>query len=538
MLRKESRPTEQVPNNVIQALIQEEKQVCQDDCHYFIKTYVRIEDRDEAGNQIDDPDSEADGIVIPFAMWPKQAWALSQLLKNRLSIILKARQLGLTWLVLAYAVWRLLHNPGYQVVALSKKETPDAKELIRRVKFILRYLPSWMIREKKKAPRGWTGPTWESTALSITINHAEGEPSVFLSMASSPDAGRSFTANLILLDEWAFQQWAEEIWTSAYPIINRPTGGQVIGLSTSKRNTLFEEIWEKATKGENNFARIFLAWDTDPRRTPEWYEQTKRDLPNSYMTEYPSTPEEAFSAGEGTAFPEFSRDIHVCRPFQIPWWWKRWRANDPGYTDPFAWYCLAASEDGKVYVYREYTREPNTPRVPYSEQAKELTKRCTYIDADGNTEPEKFGFTVCGRDAFNRHPETGKSIADYYSNGGVKGCIEPPRDTRTDRVLRAAVLHEYLKPYLDENTGRTTAKLQIFDTCTKLIETLPKLTTDENDPDKVAECNIDHWFDAVGYGLVTWHSRQSKPPEPEKSTIQLDKERLAKQLKRHKKRYA
>lgn len=69
MLRKESRPTEQVPDNVIEDMIQEEKQVCQDDCHYFIKTYVRIEDRDEAGNQIDDPDSEADGIVIPFAMW-------------------------------------------------------------------------------------------------------------------------------------------------------------------------------------------------------------------------------------------------------------------------------------------------------------------------------------------------------------------------------------------------------------------------------------------------------------------------------------
>ena len=145
-----------------------------------------------------------------------------------------------------------------------------------------------MIREKKKAPRGWTGPTWESTALSITINHAEGEPSVFLSMASSPDAGRSFTANLILLDEWAFQQWAEEIWTSAYPIINRPTGGQVIGLSTSKRNTLFEEIWEKATKGENNFARIFLAWDTD-RAGPRVVRADQRDLPNSYMAEYPST---------------------------------------------------------------------------------------------------------------------------------------------------------------------------------------------------------------------------------------------------------
>lgn len=49
---------------------------------------------------------------------------------------------------------------------------------------------------------------------------------------------------------------------------------------------------------------------------------------------------------------------------------------------------------------------------------------------------------------------------------------------------------------------------------------------------------VHNCFDGLGYGLVTWHAQQSKAPEPEKSTIQLDKERLAKQLKRHKKRYA
>ena len=119
MLRKESRPTEQVPDNVIEDMIQEEKQ-CQDDCHYLSKpTSESGPRRSRQPNRRSRQRSRWDRY--PFAMWPKQAWALSQLLKNRLSIILKARQLGLTWLVLAYAVWRLLHNPGYQVVALSKK---------------------------------------------------------------------------------------------------------------------------------------------------------------------------------------------------------------------------------------------------------------------------------------------------------------------------------------------------------------------------------------------------------------------------------
>ncbi len=487
------------------------------DCARFISKYVFIEDRD------------AEGLAIPFALWPGQEEALQTFLRNRLVIILKARQLGLTWLVLSYIAWRLVFTPGYSVVALSEKEDPNAKELVRRLVFILRYLPRWMTRDKKTAGKNFYGPIWEDTTLSVTITHPDGEPSTFRAMASAPGSGRSLTASLVFLDEWAFQQWAEEIWAAVFPTVNRPTGGQVIGLSTAKRNTLFQYIWDGAKKGVNRFTRVFLPWYTDPRRDRAWYEATKSNLPNpSTMTaEYPATEEEAFSAGEGTAFQEFSEAIHVVPDFEIPLWWRRWRSNDPGYTDPFAWYCFATDEDGNVYVYREYTREEGAPRITYSDQARELVRRCYARGDDGEPTPEEFMFTVVGRDAFNRHPETGKSIVDYYREGGVGGCIEPPRDAKTDRVLRAAVLHEYLKPYFDENIGKTRAKLRIFKSCTKLIETLPKLTVDENDPDKVAECSIDHWFDAVGYGLVTWHVRQSKPPEPQKGIIAQHKEKLA-----------
>ena len=49
----------------------------------------------------------------------------------------------------------------------------------------------------------------------------------------------------------------------------------------------------------------------------------------------------------------------------------------------------------------------------------------------------------------------------------------------TDQNLRKATLHEYLKPDKDENTGKITAKLQIFSTCRYLIETLPQLVNDD-----------------------------------------------------------
>jgi hypothetical protein len=480
---------------------------------YFIEEYVHIED-------VDNPES----IVVPFTMWDGQRKTLQQFREHRLNIVLKARQLGLTWLALAFAVWCILFNAGYKVVALSKTEL-DAKELIRRVEFILRYLPSWLIREKCKDNAGWTGLMWESTALTITIYHAGKEDAKFTSMSASPDSGRSFTANLVIIDEWAFQQFATQIFAAAYPTINRPSGGKVIGLSTAKRLTLFETIWRKASKGLNTFNRIFLSWRTDPRRTDEWYEQTKKDLPSSYKAEYPNTPEEAFEAAEGVAFGEFSEDIHVCKPFPIPEFWNKWRSVDNGYTDPFAWYWFAVDTDGIVYIYREFTRDTKDPKINYSDQAKKA------VELSGN---ENISATVCGHDAWNVHHLTitqttpkGKSLIDYYAEGGITDCDR----AITDRALRKTTWHEYLKPYFDENRKEWTARIKIFDTCTKLIETLPQLVCDEKNNEKVMECEIDHWFDATGYGLIYNHSTKSVEPVPEPQQKLIAKMGWNKQLK-------
>ena len=200
-------------------------------CRYFIEKFVKIEDMDavEMGGE----------KATAFKLWDGQVGALESFMNNRLNIVLKARQLGLTWLALALIVWYMVYFPGYSVVALSKTETPDAKELVRRVEFILSNLPKWMITQNVKENAGYKGLKWESTVLTVTILHKP-YASTFTSLSAGPDSGRSFTANLVLLDEWAFQQWAKTIWSAAYPTINRPSGGRVIGLSTAKRMTLFE----------------------------------------------------------------------------------------------------------------------------------------------------------------------------------------------------------------------------------------------------------------------------------------------------------
>lgn len=466
-----------------------ERRQMQSDAEYFIQSYVRIEDVDQSTGSLD----------VPFTLWPGQKQALRDFIQERLNIVLKARQLGLTWLALAFAIWCMIFAAGFQVVALSKREDPDAKELVRRIVFILRHLPPWLIQEQTADNKGKPGLKWTSTTMSVTILHKDA-PSVFQSMAASADSGRSFTANLVILDEWAFQQWAREIWAAAYPTINRPTGGKVIGLSTAKRMTLFEEIYKKARVKANTFNPIFLPWHTDPRRTPEWYSQTKRDLgEHTTKAEYPSTPEEAFEAAEGVAFPEFSYDIHVCEPFPIPAHWPKWRSVDNGYTDPFAWYWYAVNEQGTVFIYQEFTREEKDPKLIYTDQAKKVMEL--------SRGEQNIRYTVAGHDAWAKHhrDSSNKNLIDYYQDGGLFGF----KRANIDRALRKATWHQYLKPYEDENIGITTAKVQIFSTCEKLIETLPQLICDDKDVEKVMECGHDHWFDGAGYGLISHHQKQS-----------------------------
>ena len=228
----------------------------------------------------------------PFRLWPAQVWVLWQLLVERLAIILKARQLGISWLVCGYALWLCLFKPGRLVLLFSKGQL-EANELARRVSAMYSRLPPWM---RARLPRLITDNTTE-------VEWANG--SRVQSLPATQSAGRSFTASLVVMDEAAFMQWADKLYGALKPTIDG--GGQLIVLSTANgRSNMFARLWDRACKALNNFKSIFLPWWSDPRRTSTWYADTARDaIDQSIMDqEYPARPEDAFSASEAAKFVE------------------------------------------------------------------------------------------------------------------------------------------------------------------------------------------------------------------------------------------
>lgn len=471
----------------------EMRRMRKDKC-YFIENYCHIENKD-----------------IPeqmelFKLWDGQKRALQAFDDYRLNITLKARQMGLTWLAISYGNQNSLFQPGYTVVCLSKTEN-DAKELIRRAKFQLENMPKWLIRDRKG--NADFPITYEATTLSLQFYHNGKESSRFIAMPAAKEAGRSFTANLVIIDEWAFQQWAHEIWTAAYPTINRPTGGKVIGISTGLRGTLFEELWNGAVAGENGFNPTFLPWSTDPRRTAKWYEETKKALPRSYRQEYPTNPEDSFTAGEGAFFSEWDQEIHVVDHWRPPKHWTIIGAYDYGYVSRACYKWYAISPDGWARCYREYYPQ----RVKTSEQAQ--TIKAMSVHEDGTH--ETIEYSVADTQCWTPNAETGESISETFANNGV-----PLIKADKEHASGWARLHEWLAP-LEGSDGRMTALLTFTKDCKNTIRTYPSLLIDENRPETLKANQEDHNQDVDRYFVMSRPIPEKYKPVDKSHVQSIDK---------------
>ncbi|MEP7357656.1 MAG: hypothetical protein ABI847_10485 [Anaerolineales bacterium] len=227
---------------------------------------------------------------MPFLLWPAQVEVLWALMTQRLIIILKARQLGISWICCWYALWLCLFQNG-KVVLLFSKGQPEANELLRRILALYDRLPDWM---RDAAPalikRNTTAAEW-----------ANG--SHVLSLPASPNAGSGYTASLVILDEAAKLLFADALFAALKPTID--AGGQLIVLSSALGiGNLFHRLWTKAAAKLNSFTPIFLPWWVRPGRDAAWYAAQLAEYPDPAIVkqEYPSSANEAFLVSGRTRF--------------------------------------------------------------------------------------------------------------------------------------------------------------------------------------------------------------------------------------------
>lgn len=199
----------------------------------------------------------------------------------------------------------------------------------------------------------------------------------------------------------------------------------------------------------------------------------------------PENQRKAFLLGdwdifEGQYFTEFNREIHVLQPFPIPAGWRKYRVFDYG-LDMLACYWIAVDESGWAYVYKEL-HEPGLIISDAAARINAMTNESIYA-------------TLAPPDLWNRRQETGKSVAEIFSEYGIYLTA-----AKNDRVAGWMDLHEWLKPCTDME-GKQAAKIRFFANCNHIIEDLSALIFDSKNPSDCATepHEITHGPDAIRY---------------------------------------
>jgi hypothetical protein len=232
---------------------------------------------------------------MPFRLRPAQQEIVWAWIKYRRNICLKARQIGFSTLVSAFALWLAFGWGDRHIVMLSRTER-ESVALLAKTRYGFRHLPEWV---KLRGPK-----LLDRTRQVMTFDN----DSVIQSLPSNNDPARGESLFLVVLDEWAFLPNPEEAWASVEPTTD--LGGRVIGLSTANgEGNFFHEMWVGAEMGTNGFNPLFYPWSAVDTRDEDWYERKKHELSNKLWQlhqEYPSNAAEAFV---GSGNPVFNMEI-------------------------------------------------------------------------------------------------------------------------------------------------------------------------------------------------------------------------------------
>lgn len=237
--------------------------------------------------------------------------------------------------------------------------------------------------------------------------------------------------------------------------------------------------------------RFFSSYKDNPFINPEY---------KAYLESLTGDLARAWRDGDwdifaGQAFPRWRHNEHVIHTMPEGWeLWTHWRAIDWGFAAPFC--CLWAVRDpdtGRVIVYRELYETGLTDR----RQARMIL--------DSTPPTERITVTYADPSMWSSKNQAGvvTSTADEYAAEGV-----PLTRADNDRLSGKRKVDRLLENLADGKPG-----LQVLDSCTNLIRTLPALAYDKTNVEDVDTDMEDHGYDTLRYlltGARDYRQQQSR----------------------------
>lgn len=236
-------------------------------------------------------------------------------------LILKARQLGITWLAMAQCVWYLLYRPGSRCVAYSYSED-EAKKLVSRAWLMFNSLPDTLKNgveilspQRAEEPSEW-----------IKVKHTLPDGSTIISslqaLPATKKAGHGETITFAVMDEVARQDYARQIYTAINPAVSRGLAklamistANGVGNAETGEGNYFYILYE--TKKEKGIDFRFLPWNLEPTRDADWYAREAMALDEVERNQqYPLNEADAFMLSGALYFD--SRALQFYRMHSLP----------------------------------------------------------------------------------------------------------------------------------------------------------------------------------------------------------------------------
>ncbi len=209
-----------------------------------------------------DPRNVSRGIAayVPFVLFEHQrdliAWMTAQYRGRKGGLIEKSRDMGASWVALAWAVCLWLFEPGIKISVGSRKEDlvdrlGDPDSLLEKVRILIRELPP------EFQPLGWNEQAY---ARHMKIENPEN--GAIITGESGDEIGRGGRSTVYLLDEAAFIERPERVEAA----LSQNTDCR---FDISTPNGVGNPFYMKRHGGITDVFTIH--WTKDPRKDDAWY---------------------------------------------------------------------------------------------------------------------------------------------------------------------------------------------------------------------------------------------------------------------------
>jgi len=217
---------------------------------FFIETFLWVKNKS--------------GKVVPFILNPIQRKYVS--LNYRFSIILKARQLGITTILLALEFRKAIFNPGTNALIMAQ-DNDTTQRMFDTIKLFYDNLPDYIKPVKKYSNRKELY-FYDPKNPSVSLNSR-----LFISSPGTnknTKVGRSATINALHLTEVAFWDNLEEVLSGlleSTPLTDNET--TIVLESTPNGENYFYNLYSLAKTGKSMFKPVFFPWyENDEYRLP------------------------------------------------------------------------------------------------------------------------------------------------------------------------------------------------------------------------------------------------------------------------------